>query len=398
MRVYESTIDHFLDLIGDMVIIGETYGHIQKHFADKFGSMKVVTNLKKNNEFFNEISLALQKSVLEIRRVSIKTLLDRAPRIIRDVAMASQKKIRTEISGEDLLIDKSLLESIESPFMHLIRNSADHGIESSEIRKMNGKSEEGIIRIVVTEDSEIMSICISDDGAGIDKDFVLQKALDKGIVSPQTASQLSEKDIFQILFKPGFSTAKEVTEISGRGVGMDVVRKNIEAIGGKIRIQSVLKEGTSFFLEIPKTVCVNILEGFLVESSGSRFVLPMINVGESLLISEGDIVSSFDEGECILHHDKVFPIRRLNQILGLDNQKASTQGVGVILDVENQNIILFVDKVLGTQQVVVKDINGLPKQSDLILGGAVLGDEQLAIVLNVNYLININYQKVINKG
>jgi len=387
MRIYEATIDHFLDLIGDLVVVGETYGHIEKYFLEEFGSIKAVTNLKKNNESFNELSLALQTGVLDIRRVPIKTLLQRAPRIIRDIVTLKNKKVRVDIKGEEILIDKSLLESVEAPFMHLIRNAADHGIENFEVRKKKGKEEEGKVLIEVVEEKDSMRICINDDGAGINKETILNSACEKGLISKEDSARFSEGETFDLLFKPGFSTAEEVTDISGRGVGMDVVKKDIEAIGGQIHIQSILNEGSSFTIEIPKTVCVRIMEGFLVESFGNRFILPMTSVGESFKIAEGDITETLGKGECILHHDTVFPLRRLNKILNLSNPgKESKGGIGVILNVGNSKIVLFVDDVLGTQQVVIKDIDGLLVQSELIAGGAVLGDEQVAIVLNLDSL------------
>jgi len=387
MRVYESSIDNFLDFVGELVVVGEMYDHIQKRFSEDLGPIKAVADLKKNNETFNDLSTALQRSVLDVRRVPIKTLLQRAPRIIRDVATAKKKKIKVQTEGEKIFIDKSLLESVEGPFVHMIRNAADHGVEIPEKRLANGKEETGNVLIAISENDESLYIKIKDDGGGINKDIILNKAISNGILTQEAADNLSEQEVFQLLFAPGFSTAEEITDISGRGVGMDVVKKNIEGIGGQIHIKSILTEGSEFTIEIPKTVCVKIMDGFLVSVKNNRFVLPMTSVGESFKITNNEITETLGDGECIMHHGKIFPVARLDKLLNLaeESLEKKSEKIGVILDYgkTSNKIVLLVDEVLGTQQVVIKDIEGLPEQTELIAGGAVLGDERVAIVLNL---------------
>jgi len=394
MRVYEASIDKFLDFVGELVVVGEMYDHIQKRFAEELGLNKAVSDLKKNNETFNDLSTALQRSVLEIRRVPIKTLIQRAPRIIRDVATMRGKKIKVQIEGEEKLIDKSLLESLEGPFVHMVRNSADHGIETPEKRVAAGKPEDGNVLIQITEDEESMFIGIKDDGAGINREIIGNKGVSNGLITQDQADNMSDQEIYMLLFAPGFSTAEQVTDISGRGVGMDVVRRNVEGIGGSIIIESELGAGSNFTIQIPKTVCVKIMEGFLVDVSGERFVLPMTSVGESFKVGDKEITSTPGEGECIMHHNTVFPILRLDKRLDLTGNLKSNrieqsiehndqEKIGVILESGKNKLVLLVDDVLGTQQVVIKDIEGLPGQPEIIAGGAVLGDEQVAIVLNV---------------
>ncbi len=389
MRVYESSIDRFLDFVGELVVVGEMYDHIQKRFAEKLGLNKDVINLKKNNETFNDLSTALQKSVLDIRRVPIKTLVQRAPRIVHDVAVAKKKKIKVHIIGEGTLIDKSLLESLEGPFVHMVRNAADHGIEPPEERKAKGKPEEGSITIEITENENSLFISIKDDGGGINRDVVIENAISKGLLTKERAATLSEQEVYHLLFAPGFSTAKEITDISGRGVGMDVVKKNVDAMGGQIHISSVLDEGSTFTIEAPKAVAVRIMAGFLVSSCDNRFVLPMAGVGESFMVDSDKITTTIEEGECLLHHKKVFPVIRLDRLLELkrDKDDQRTEYVGVIITAGQRDFVLLVDDVLGTQQVVIKDIEGLGARSDLISGGAILGDERVAIVLNLENVL-----------
>ena len=385
MRVYESTIDHFLDLIGDLVVVGETYGYIQKRFSEELGPVKSVVDLKKNNEAMNNLSLALQASVLGIRRVAIKPLLDKAPRIARDVALETGKKIRVEIQGQDTRIDKSFMESLEGPFIHLVRNAADHGIEPPAQRVAQGKEEEGCVLIKVLDEDDKIEMVIQDDGQGIDPEAIFHKAVERGLVSDLERGRLSDQDILGFLFVPGFSTAERVTDISGRGVGMDVVKRNIEAMGGRVRVESVVGEGSRFILEVPKTVCVKIMEGFLVSAKGQRFILPMINVGESFCVRAKDMTMALGEGECLTRHGRVFSVKRLDRLLNLTGQDQEEM-VGIILEGLGRGTILLVDKILGTQQVVVKTIEGLKASTGIIAGGAILGDEKVAIVLNLEEL------------
>jgi two-component system chemotaxis sensor kinase CheA len=390
MRIYESSIDKFLDYVGELVVVGEMYGHIQKRFAENIGLTKDVVNLKKNNESFNDLSISLQRSVLNIRRIPIKTLTQRAPRIIHDVAKAKDKKININITGDETLIDKSLLEDLEGPFVHLLRNAADHGIEMPEKRAESGKSPEGMVWIDVTENDTSLFITIKDDGGGISKDVILDKALSKGLISKEQAGVLTEQETYDLLFAPGFSTAQEVTDISGRGVGMDVVKKNIEAIGGQIHIESAIGKGSTFKIEAPKAVAVKIMEGFLVETAQNRFVLPMKTVGESFVILEKEITKTLEsKDECILHYDRVLPVVRLDEILEIrssNRDDPEKERVGVIITLSKKDIVLIVDGVLGTQQVVIKEIEGLANHSRYIAGGVILGDERVAIVLNLESL------------
>jgi len=386
MRVSEASIDVFLDFIGELVVVGEMYDHIQKRLGQELGVSKTVADLKKNNESFNDLSLALQKSLLDIRRVPIKTMLSRAPRLARDVANAQGKQIKVAMKGDELLIDKSRMETLDGPFVHMLRNAADHGIEKPEVRQKKGKPVEGNIWIEVRENEEEMFITIRDDGAGINVEAVKNKAVKQGMMSKDEVDRLPVEKIYLLLFEPGFSTAEQVTDISGRGVGMDVVKKSIEAIGGKILIESVPDKGSSFTLQFPKAVCVKIMDGFLVSACGQRFILPMSSIGESFEILEEKITHTPGQGDYVMHHSKIFPVRRLSQALGLTDNNVSSDGkVGVTVEV-GQRYVLLVDKVLGAQRVVIKDIVGLGARSQAVAGASILGDERVAIVLDVEKL------------
>lgn len=387
MRIAESNIDQFLDYVGDLVVVGEMYDHIHNRLVEAFGVGKAIADLKKNNDVFNTVSQSLQKSILEVRKVPIKTLLQRAPKIAHDVAVIHNKEIKVETSGEELNIDKSLLESLDGPFTHMVRNAADHGIETPDERKKNGKAPIGTIKIGAFEDEETMSIVIEDDGGGINIEAVKKKVIANGLASGDMVNQMKEEDLYQYLFAPGFSTAKVVTDISGRGVGMDVVKKNMDAIGGKIIIQSSYGKGARFELRFPKSVTVKIMNGFIVAVNNERFVLPMTVIGESFEISEQSINKSPDGGEFVLRHEKVYKVLRLNNILGWKESVSSDKPkIGVTVMIGNNTFITLVDELVGTSQVVVKDIKGLPCLSPIVAGGVILGDERVAIALNLEKL------------
>ncbi|MFH0926219.1 MAG: chemotaxis protein CheW [bacterium] len=388
MRIAEATIDKFLDYVGELVVINETYGHVYNSLLTEYGMTNAVMDLQKNNESFSDLSQSLQTSILEIRKITIKTLLQRAPRIVRDVALTKGKEIKVTIKGDELLIDKSLIETLEGPFIHLLRNAADHGIETTEVRREKGKKIEGEILIDVTENEDNMFINIQDDGAGIDKKVVLEKAISNKIITTEKAVQMTEQELYQLLFIPGFSTVKEVTDISGRGVGMDIVKKNTESIGGKILIQSTPNLGSKFTLMFPKSVAIKIIDGFLVLINKQRYILPMNLVSESFEVKNNNITDTPGGGKCIMRHGLVYPLLKLSSIMNLrTNNGGENNNVGVTITVDSKPYVFLVDEVLGIQQILIKDIKGLPCSSEFIQGGAILGNEEVALVLNIEKIL-----------
>jgi two-component system chemotaxis sensor kinase CheA len=384
MRIAETTVDRFLDFVGELVIVNEMYEHIQMRLKQLSSANQIASDFKKNNDIFHAISQNLQKSLLQIRKVPIKTLLSRAPRIVRDVGIAKNKEINVTIIGDELMIDKSLIESLDAPFVHMLRNSADHGVETPQERTRAGKPPAGDVIIEVTEDDESMSISIKDDGKGIDGEFIKAKAVSNGLITAEKAKNMREEEVYQLLFAPGFSTAEVVTDISGRGVGMDVVKRNVEDIGGKILIESKKGFGSKFTIQFPKSVSVKIINGFLVSVYGERFILPMNLVGGSIKINLANITSLPDGGQCYNKNGEVVPILRLSSILGLKQPANSTMtdnNIGVIVDVDKRRTIILVSEVLGTQQIVIKPMNGISGAPEFLSGAALLGDERLAIVL-----------------
>lgn len=387
MRVPEAAVDAFLDFVGELVIVGEMYESIEKKLCGEIGSTVPVRELTRNNKSFDKLSQALQKSILDIRKVPLGNLFRRAEHLVRDACTVAGRKASVIVSGGGVSVDKSQYENLEGPLAHLVRNSVDHGIEPAHARREMGKQEEGVISLSAREEENSIVISISDDGGGIDTEKVRSKAVANGLISEEKARFLDDEAVHDFIFAPGFSTAAAVTQISGRGVGMDVVRRNIEAIGGKTEIVSDPGKGTEVRIRIPKSVTIRIIQGFLISVRGVRIILPAASVGESFRISDEMITSVAGKGRCVTHHGRVLPVLDLAELLfpGSAGHRDS-EAIGVVYDPGNNPRILLIEAVLGIQQVVVKDILGLPSGADLIAGGAIIGDGRLAIVLDTNRL------------
>jgi len=265
MRIEEESLNGFLDFVGELVIVGEMFSNILEKINNENIQNNISLEYKRTLHTFNKLSDNLQKSILDIRKVPIQSLLQRSHKLVREISVSEGKKIKVITKGEKLKIDKSILESLDGPFVHLIRNAADHGIESINDRISQGKPEEGIINITAIEDETNLTISFQDDGKGMDPDYIKLKAKEKLNLTDNYLNSLKQSEIFDILFMPGYSTAEKVTDISGRGVGMDVVKKSINKIGGKILVESEIGKGTKFELTIPKSVTIKIITGLLVQ-------------------------------------------------------------------------------------------------------------------------------------
>lgn len=384
MRVPEESIDNFLAYVGELVIVQEMFDFIQKTLNAIPGQQFTATEFNRVNESFRNLSLSLQKSLMEIRKVPLSTVIQKVPRIIRDVAKMKEKKVRVEIIGENIGVDKSLVDSLEAPLIHIARNAADHGIENPQERLEHEKEEEGKIVIRAEENLDWISITISDDGKGLDVEKIHQKAIQMGVVSSE--QKLENDDIFSLIFEPGMSTAEKVTEISGRGVGMDVVKKNIDSMGGKIRVHSEKTKGSQFVLELPKSVSTQIIDGYLVQVGEECYILPIEQVEETCSSHTAKTHDVAGKGECVLIRGQVLPLVRLPKIFGLMDEEPQEESIMAILNVEGKRFVMQVTKVLGMQQVVLKEIKGLQMEENLFVGGALRGDGRVAMIIDTIYI------------
>jgi two-component system chemotaxis sensor kinase CheA len=309
--------------------------------------------------------------------------------MVYDIAQATGKQIRLETSGEETEIDKSMLELLGDPLTHLVRNSADHGIEAPEVRLAAGKPEEGVIYLKAFHRSGRIVIEISDDGAGIDLDRVRNKAIERGLIASD--SQLNDEQLRMLIFEPGFSTREEVSDLSGRGVGMDVVKRNVQQLNGTVSLVSEKGRGSTVTIELPLTLA--ILEGLLVRVGDRTLVLPLLSVIETVPLRNEQIVRVAERGEVVVIREESVPLLRLSRFLGLPQETAGATGVengnrrlAVIVEAGRRKVGLVVDELLGQQQVVVKSLERHLHKVDGLMGATILGDGRVAPIVDVTGL------------
>ncbi|MDR1534886.1 MAG: chemotaxis protein CheA [Planctomycetota bacterium] len=387
LRVAEEKVDHFMSFVGELIITGEVFAYIQKKLEQYPEVRKVAQEFKNANLSFNELSANLQKSLMEVRRVPLKSVLQKLHRIIRDTAAALNKKIDLEIIGEDVQIDKSLLEGLESPLVHMVRNSADHGVEGPEERKAAGKPETGRVRITAAATEERFTLAIEDDGKGLDVEAIKAKAVSRGILTEEAARSLPDKDAFRLIFNAGLSTARVVTDVSGRGVGMDVVLSNLTRMNGAIAIDSARGKGSVFTITLPMTVTLTVIDGLVAQVGDQFYIIPLSDVRESVRPSSGQVHVIKGSREVLNVRGVLHPIVRLNRILGIYSDQVKenvTDATAVLVQGKHGVSAAFlVDELIGQQSVVVKDLGKEFANIRCLQGGSILGDGRVGLVLSV---------------
>ncbi|MFP4175662.1 MAG: chemotaxis protein CheA [Candidatus Brocadiia bacterium] len=392
MRIPEETIDVFLSYVGDLVTIGEMYSNLYTNLANDAGSRRAASELRRINESFEDLSQSLQSSIMEIRKVPMSVILRRVPRTVRKIASSENKKIDVSVEGENVMADKSIVNTLETPLNHMVRNAADHGIESPEQREECGKPPQGQVLVSAEETDDDIELSVKDDGAGLDYDALEEKAIELDFISP--GQDLTEDDVLELLFQSGVSTADEVTDVSGRGVGMDVVRKKIDSMGGDVSVSSIPGEGTEFTVRLPKTVSTEIIDGFIVVVNDNRYVFPMQNIVRSFRPEPSDIETVQEKGECVKTNKGLIRICRLGQCFDhrkqYERDEAFQDSVLVVVETEIQPLAISVDEIEGVRQVVLKDIHGLVEDIPVFRGGAVMGDGSVAMIVDVDELADID--------
>jgi two-component system chemotaxis sensor kinase CheA len=388
MRVEETKIDEFLDYVGELIITREMFGNVGKRLRLLREHTGLSTEFQRAMGAFTALSHNLQQSIMEIRKLPIKLVLQKVPRMVRDLAEQEGKDAMVSLGGSEISVDKSLIESFEAPLVHMVRNAVDHGLEKPDERQRRGKPVTGSITVDVSETSDEIVCSIRDDGGGIDADALRAKAVRLGLLTERAAAQLTRQEAYQLVFAAGLSTAKQVTEVSGRGVGMDVVKRNVTDLGGRIVIESVLGQGSTFTVHLPKAVTVQILDGFLVQVGNERLVLPLRSISESFRPTPDQLHTLAERGECVSRRGRVFPLVRFSRLLGLDiEEKSASEAIVVSVQVAGGRAAgLLVDQVLGVQQVVLREVEGIDSPRQVFAGGAVLGDGRVAMVVDVEKL------------
>jgi two-component system chemotaxis sensor kinase CheA len=343
-----------------------------------------IARLREAVALMDRHSRELQERVMAVRMLPIKTVFGRFSRVVRDLAASMGKRVQIETHGEDTELDKTVIERISDPLTHLVRNAVDHGLEGPEDRARRGKPETGRLVLSAYQQGGSIYIEIQDDGKGLDRDRILAKAVEQGLVA--AGESLPDEQVHALIFRPGFSTAKEVTEVSGRGVGMDVVRRNVEALGGSIGIQSVAGQGTTFRIKLPLTLA--ILEGQLLRVGQETYVLPLVSITESVRPSRETLASVLGGGEVLRMRGEVLPLLRLHRLFGVPEAADDpTRGLTVVVEVEGRRAALLVDELLGQQQVVIKSLEGNLERIEGVGGATILGDGRVALILDVPGLV-----------
>ncbi len=388
MRVAEKTIDVFLEHVGELLVIGDSFTHILEQVRQI--DQELARDFRHSLQSFEHLSSELQSSIMDIRRVAIKPLLHKLPRQIRDLGHELGKNIHTKIIGEELLIDKSIFELLDTPLTHIVRNAVDHGIESIEQRAHNNKESTGNITVSAEENDTSLLITISDDGGGINTDALLSKAESLGLSIPVECYSPDE-DIqkafrLPLIFAPGLSTSENVSEISGRGVGMDAVKRCIEDTGGTIRVQSALHQGSRFEITLPKGVTTHILPAYLIQLDGHPFVLPLDRVEETIRIQSSDLNHFAVTNPTLTRNGRTTPFLALQHHFSTTTHTLPKQLTIVTTRCNDRLISLGVDNVLGVQKVVVRKMKGLSIEHDFVSGAALLGSGEIALVINCDAL------------
>lgn len=382
IRVDVSLLDQLMNLVGELVLARNRIVQIT--------SQHDIRVLAEPTEQLNQLTGDLQEGIMKTRMQPISSVWDKYPRLVRDLARRCKKNVRLEMHGSQTELDKTLLEALADPLVHLVRNAIDHGIESSDTRQAAGKSKQGTLSLHAYHQGGHVNIEIADDGAGLDTDAIREKAVQRGIASREQLAEMSDHEIHQIIFAPGFSTVDEITSVSGRGVGMDVVRTDIEQIGGTVDIESYQEQGTIIRIAVPLTLA--IVPAMVVQNGNQRFAIPQVNIIELLSLEAdqvGQHIEPFHKTPVLRLRGELLPLAQLNDLFG-------TNGCATVRDVNDEgetNILvlqtgsrrfgLLVDEVRSIEEIVVKPIGVVLRGIAAYAGATIMGDGQVALILDV---------------
>ncbi len=376
VRVDLERLDTLMDLVGELILAETMVTHnpdVAELSLPRFDKAAV---------HLNRITRSLQDVAMSTRMIPIGATFRKMLRVVRDLARKQSKEVELELVGEDTEIDKTVVEAIGDPLVHIVRNSVDHGIEAPRDRREAGKAPTGHVRLEARHQGGEIWILIEDDGKGLDREVILEKAISRGLIDPEMAGELRDSEIFRCIFEAGFSTAEQVTDVSGRGVGMDVVRRNIESLGGRVEIQSQLGRGTSITIRLPLTLA--IIEGMLVRVGNLTYTLPLLSIRESIPIKEGDVTTVTDGGEMVRVRGGLIPMVRLHEYHDIEPGARNLEdGIAVVVE-DVERFCLFVDEVIGQRQTVIKGLPEFLGSVKGVSGCSILSDGDISLILDVS--------------
>ena len=380
VKVETYKLDSLVDLVGEMVI-----AQSMVQLDPEVGRLNN-QNLNRNMAQLGRITKELQRIAMSMRMVPIRPTFQKMNRLVRDVAAKQSKQVQLVLNGEDTELDRTIVDEISDPLVHMIRNAVDHGIETPDVRVAAGKPAEGTILLSAYHQGGNIVIQIKDDGAGLRKDKILKKAIEKGFI--RRDEPLPDKEIFDLVFAPGFSTADQITDISGRGVGMDVVKRNIEKLRGKVEIESTVGKGSVFNIYLPLTLA--IIDGLIINIGAQRFILPTLSVRESFRPTLEMISTVHERGEMVNVRGRLYPLLRLYEAFDITpHSKKIEEGIVIVIEAGQDVRCVLVDQLVGKQEVVIKSLGETFKANPAVAGAAIMGDGRVGLILDVNTLVRI---------
>ncbi|MBR4825007.1 MAG: chemotaxis protein CheA, partial [Spirochaetaceae bacterium] len=389
-------VPKMVDSVQNGTTVKEVKAQINENFGDLFSMFDgfdaafktTASKFRSSTQNLGRVAGELQEGVMKIRMVQINQIFSRFPRVVRDLSRELNKKINLVIEGEETELDKAVVEDLLDPIMHCVRNSLDHGIEHPEDRLEAGKPEEGTVTLKASNEGNMIVIEIIDDGAGIDVEKVRKKAIERGLIHPNKI--ISDHDAYQLIFEPGFSTADKITNVSGRGVGLDVVKTSIEKLNGTVIVTSEKGLGTKFCIRLPLTMA--IIQGLLVRVASEVYSIPIASVIESVRVKKEEI-STIDNYEVLNVRNEVISIIRLDRLFGLKNKTESEYNFIVIVGTTDKKIGVMVDALIGEEDVVIKPLRDQFTNSPGIAGASILGDGSVSLIIDVSQLLELGVKQ-----
>ena len=379
VRVDIEKLDVLMNLVSELIIAKNSLVSVSGNESAKSAAFN------EQIEYLESVTTNLHESVMKVRMVPIESVVNKFPRMIRDLSKKLDKKMELYMSGEETELDRTVVDEIGDPLMHLLRNSADHGLESAEVRRQRGKSETGSIFLNAYQDGNNVVIEVGDDGNGIDVEAVKNKAIERGVVTAEQADNMSEKDIVDLLFHAGFSTAKVVSDVSGRGVGLDVVKSKVESLSGELEVKTKLGEGSTFIIRLPLTLA--IIQALMVVVGGEKYAISLgsIQTIEDIPVSEIKFVQA---KEVINLRGNVIPLIRMDKMLDTVSAKAPDENLMVVIVKKGDRLAgIVVDDLIGQQEIVIKSLGKYINKCKFISGATILGDGEVALILDTNALL-----------
>ncbi|TCV94871.1 two-component system chemotaxis sensor kinase CheA [Luteibacter rhizovicinus] len=385
VRVGIEKIDTLINLVGELIITQS----MLTQFADGVDASQLEL-LRHGLAQLTRHSRELQESVMSIRMLPISTVFNRFPRLVRDLAQKLDKKVNLDLRGETTELDKTVLEKIGDPLVHLVRNAIDHGLETPAKRSASGKSEVGTLRLEAFHRGGSIVVQVGDDGAGLNRDAIVAKAIQRGIIA--SGEGMSDDAVAELIFEAGFSTAAATTDLSGRGVGMDVVRRNVMDLGGAVAISSVQGKGTTFTITLPLTLA--IIDGLTAAVGSETYIVPLVSIVESVQLKPDMMRSVAGGGELFRFRDAYLPVVRLHDVFGCEGRRrAINEGIVIVVEGEGTRIGLFVDELIGQQQAVVKSLEANYRRVNGISGATILPDGSVALITDVTGLVRMQTRR-----